>query len=232
MNDNNLNYNNANNTYRATTNLNTALENVNADNINSATEINVLGPEYSTGVINQTQYYGNGMINQEIGSYSNLASSVMPQQSVSMFESNNIKSNTDNSTSSGLDMFNSGQVNQINETINNDVNFSNNNQFITTPFNNNSSSSNSFLNNGINTQSMAGASAEIYMGEDAVTTRKKVVYEPVIDKKNRPSNSDNTSSIKDSLFVIVITLILIVFVFAMPYIYDFFREAWSAFINR
>lgn len=239
MNDSNLNYNNSDNTYRATTNFNTALENLNADNINSATEVNVLGPEYSNGMINYGNDYSTGMINQGMNVYNNVQNNDIGFQNSSVFmndntQVNNTQVNGDSFSAVGLGGFDSNQINQPQNmgVANND---NNNNQFINKPLSSNDiNNSNSFLGGSfINPQAITNSNADVYMGGDAITTtKKKVTYEPILETKKKPSDIVNTGSAKEGLVVIIISLVLIVFVFAMPYIYDFFREVWLSFVNR
>ncbi len=251
MNDNNLNYNNSdnNNVYRVTTNFNTALESLNSDNINSATSVNILGPEYSNGVINNSSFGNGGLsmqstVSSDNNTYQGQAPEIISnntyQQSVTLVDSNigqinnNFVASNSNFSSNNISV----ESNIFSNTIDNSQvggveNFSDSstNQFITVPYNNANNANSSFgLNGGIDSSRIANTSFDVYMGNDAVTTTKKVAYEPAVNNKKKPS-VDNTGSIKDSLFIIVITFILIGFVFAFPYIYDFLREAWSAFIN-
>lgn len=267
MNDSNLNYDNSGNGfYQATGNMNTAMESLSSSNINNATSVNVLGPEYSvgssydlnSGVNNFSQGALSGMDNFNQG-VSNNASGFAQNELISgnvgvpLIEENNFSQ----VTSSGMGGFaqsmsngfvqghvigsegftqsvdvNNLSVNQTGGDNNSYLNQDNlnqymgldNNQVDTNKFivNPNNSSGSSFLGGGaINPQAITNSDSSVYMGGDAITTTKKVKYQPILETNNKPSNNnDNNGSFKDTIVIIGITLVLLLCVWLIPVIYD------------
>lgn len=223
MDDSNLNNNidNSNNTYRATTNLNVALENLDADNINSATGINIQGTDYSDS---------GSYANQNLTTYSNLqGNDVNLQNSMTFVDANNVQTLKNNS----YEFVSNNNVGQENY-LHGEFDGTNGNKFINNSLNNDSVNTFIVGNNEINPQFITNNNADVYMGGDAVTAveKKKVVYEPILESKKKPIREQDSKMAKEGITVIIFALILVIFVLFLPDIYDFFREVKLAFVNR
>ena len=188
MNGNDLNNNNSSNIYRATGNLNTAIEDLNANNINSATEINIQGSDYSGGSSYNT-YQDMSFSNEQFGNINNQFGNINNQ-----FVNNSLGVEDEKRTNTFI-----GRSCEINPSV------------------------------------ITNSNADVYMGEDAIladNSKKNVTYEPIIDNKKKPVRDQDSKLAKEGMTVIIMALLLVAFVMAMPYIYDFIREARLAFINR
>lgn len=224
MNDNNLNFNNNgndnynNDTYRATTNLNVAMENPQAD-FNSATAINIQNDSNNFGM-NNGNLYNNGMNNNDL--YNN------GMNNGNLYNSG---TNGDNFPNNQFDSGNTFQDNNFstNNNINNGFGVENtyvaNNQVSDMAANamqmqgnmpNNMGGDFSAGNAGQSSFLPGGASQPI----DSATAN---MYAPTLEKNKKPKASLVVP--KELKAMIVIIIILIIVVFVMPYVYDILRES-------
>lgn len=178
MNDNDLRYEfdnndtNNDNTYRARTNLNTAIENPDV-NINSVMGVNIQNIDASNSQNNLEQSLINNDINTQV--YTN---------SQSFMNNNNVDLNINNK--------NQYQAQFIEDSVS---------------------------NNNIN-PNMSFDSYDDISSTDNLDSN--VRYEPTLKTKKKPSSEVVIAKEIKAMFVIV--LVLLLFIFVVPYIYDFFRE--------
>lgn len=199
MDDKNLNIEN-NNVYRAMPNMNTAIENPDVD-LTGVMDVNIKDVNNDFGVNNSNSQIniGNSIINHEIqmaNEYNN--QETMHQSNIymnSVDQSNNINNN-----------FNNNQVN-LEPVVNQNVSFMEDVDKKVDP-NLGVQENVNISNNNIVTQ----------VNESNV----KEVYKPTFKSKTKPKKGLVIP--KELVVLIVIVGILLLFLFVMPYIYEFFRN--------
>ena len=208
MNDNDLrngfdnNGSNNDNTYRATTNLNTAIENPNV-NINSVMGVNIQDVEMN----NSSNLNNSYEVNQNNPNY-NQSQNNLEQSFINNDINNQVYNNSQTFINNDTSSQNVGNINMNNS---NDGGYQA--QFIMGS--NPNSNSNSNLNSNMNF-----GSDDNYSSTDNGDANAK--YEPTLKTKKKPSSGIVISKEAKAMFVIV--LILSLFIFVLPNIYDFFRE--------
>ena len=191
MNDNDIRNNNDNNVYRATTNLNTAIENPNV-NINSATGINMVCANVYDNNFN--------IQDNEVGINN------VPIQQVDIM--NNVVNQDLNVNSSAI-------VN--NESVV-DYGYVNNNQFIPN-IDIIITMQQVDINNNIDNSNM-----------DTYQVDENAKYEPIMPTKKKPKRGSVLSNEVKAMMIIIFILLVVVYV--IPYIYDFFRGMDLVITNR
>lgn len=196
MNDNDLRNNNDNNVYRATTNLNTAIENPDV-NINSATGVNMVGANYYDNIVN----------NSNLGIDDSNTSNV---NDVNVY-------NQDFNTNTNVNL--NDNQNVVNDNINSNVGGITGNQFIPNA-------------DGSFNQVPIDVGNNIDNGNDnlAYQVDENVKYEPTMQTKKKPKRVSVLP--KEVKAMIIIIFILLIVVYVIPYIYDFFREMDLIITNR
>lgn len=208
MNDNSLgnSFDNGNvgndNTYRATTNLNMAIENPDV-NINSIMGVNI--KNINTNNSQSNVNYNQGQNNLEQGFINNDINTQVYNNSQNFINNSTFSQNIENVNNN---------TNQYQAQFNSSVDVNNNTnqyqaQFII------GATNNSNINTNMNFVSDYSSSSTD--NEDA-----NVRYEPTLKTKKKPSSWLEIAKEVKAMFVIVIILSL--FIFGMPYIYDFFRN--------
>lgn len=198
MNDNGLgnsfdNDNSSNNTYRASTNLNMAIENPDV-NINSIMGVNIQNIDTNNSQSNVN--YNQSSNNLEQGFINNDVNNQVYNNSQSFINDNSSYQTTENVNNNTVDM-------------NNNTNDQYQAQFIMGAGTNSNSNSNMNFVSEDN-------SSNIDNGDSNVR------YEPTLKTKKKPGSGVEVAKEVKAMFVIVIILSL--FIFGMPYIYDFFRN--------
>lgn len=172
---------NSDNTYHATTNLNTAIENPQI-NINSATGVNL--ESIDDGGYNQQLYNNSLELNQNLNVLENQV---------------DINQNFDNSK---VGNFNG------NNSLENDI-----------PDNNIEVSQMNFMSNSeeIKVDNSTKSSNDVQNIKN-----NKVNYEPTLKQKKKPGGGLVIS--KEVKAISFLAFILLLFIFVIPYVYDFFKE--------
>lgn len=209
MNDNNLNFNNNGNdnyngdTYRATTNLNVAIENPQAD-INSATGVNIQNADsnFVMNSIMNNNLDNNSMDNTNLYNNNSFADNQFSNSNA--FQDNSFGGN--NSLNTGLNS-NVGMENTyVADTQNN---YMPSNTGTTNFSNSGSEGQSSFLPGGAENQ--------------AVNNETASMYAPTLEQNKKPKTGFVVP--KELKAMIVIILILVIVVLVMPYVYDFLKES-------
>lgn len=213
MNDNKTNFEeNGKNVYRATSNLNTAIENPQI-NMNSAVGVNIKDVDSSNfandGTFSGEENYNmpNALDNNISNDFNNHDSNMVANNS--SFEESKMKDNDFNFQDNlGQNLSNNYTSPQIN-----------NSSFIKNDDSSSSVDSNTFRDN-FNTETN-------YV---ATSGNEHVVYEPTMkEKKKRSVSFTITRELKVILFII---FILLIFILVIPYIYDFFKELQLVITTR
>ena len=189
------NDNSSNNTYRASTNLNMAIENPDV-NINSIMGVNIQNVDTNNSQSNVN--YNQSSNNLEQGFINNDVNNQVYNNSQSFINNNNFSQNSEVINNNTVDM-------------NNNTNDQYQAQFIM----GDGTNLNSNVNSNINFVSEDNSSST-----DNVDSNVK--YKPTIEAKKKPGSGVEVAKEVKAMFVIVIILSL--FIFGMPYIYDFFRN--------
>lgn len=210
MNDNNLNFNNNGNdnyngdTYRATTNLNVAIENPQAD-INSATGVNIQNADSNfvmNSIMNSNNLNNNSMDSTNL--YNNSGFVDNQVSNVNSFQDNGFGVN--NSLNTGL---NSGVGMENTYVADNQSNYIPSNT----------------MSNDIGSSGNEGQSSFLPGGDisSSVNNETTSMYAPTLEQNKKPKTGFVVP--KELKAMIVIILILVIVVLVMPYVYDFLKES-------
>lgn len=199
MNDSNLRFetdNDNSNAYHATTNLNTAIENPQVS-INSAIGVNIQDLDNSNSFTND--YAGNQGFNNDVQLNQN-----------SDFINNQFINNNQNFSGSQK-LYSPGSDNEINVGGQSTVQ------------DNNTDSQYMFINNGNNLGSVSDVNATLNNEQsiESSSINNNVTYEPTLKQKKKPRGLMVSKELKVMIFIVAI---LLLFIFVVPYIYDFFKE--------
>jgi hypothetical protein len=188
---------NRDNTYHATSNLNTVIENPQV-NINNAMGMNIGNLNnndvrtLNNNIGNNTNIIGNQFVNYEVGNR------IVPNNNQGEHLSN-------------------GRDNYVNNIQGNNINLQN--EFIP-------NESTTFINSSVVGMSdVSNNNSSNFNNNDSLNRLDsiKTTYEPTFkSKKNKPSGGLAISGEVKTMVVII--LVLLLFIFAVPYVYDFFKE--------
>jgi len=203
MNDSDLRFDSGKkNAYRATSNLNTAMENPEV-NINSAVGVNiqdVTNNNYGSLENNAVNYsFEQNNLNNSFEVNNQISDQNSNFQSSSFYKNDNFNGNVDVSNNFVNDVADEG--NKSNTTNTNEfVNVNSPAQFVTT------------TNSNVN----------VDHSDVASMLKDKVIYEPTLKEKKKPKAKVEVS--KEFKVMLFISFILFIFILVVPYIYDFFKE--------
>ena len=226
MNDNDLkNSSTSNNVYKATTNLNTALENPQV-NINSAVGVNIQGIdnsynldqnrgyilpasdlnglEYNQNLVNNMDMQKSGVGNLS-GTPSFIGQAVSNTGNISNINTSSVFYNTVNGSLDNI----TNKTNNVQTQFSGDVNNASEMQFV----------SGASLVNGGDFTGVANIEGYEQINNN---NSNNINYEPTIAQKKKPS--EGLAVAKEVKAMALIIFILLIFIFVIPYIYDFFRE--------
>ena len=211
MNDNNLDNNSFDAPYRATKNLNTAME-APQFNVSDAYDVNIKNVNNNNFAVNNVS----DNINSTNPSYSecnNMINSVSNTSMVNSYNDMNNSSmiNTVNSANIANDSYNSSQ------DSNNSMNVGN--SFVNTDT---SLGSSSYDNTNIEDSTVTGSDV-------SYTPVGKTSYLPVGKTKKKPVQFTITPELK---FLVIIVGILLIFVFVMPNLYDIIEKVKLVIMSR
>ena len=209
MNVNDMNFGrNEKNTYRATSNLNTAIENPQINMI-SAVDVNIKNID-STNPIDDV--------------YSSILSSNSTfDENQNVEEDNNSVDNFYDSQTDSNKTFDFVNSNLEQNNYVNDVQSQNSSYFISPNLKFDSNSNlNSDSNLGVDNNSNTTFNSNTTSDYVAISGNEQVVYQPTSkDKKNHSVTIKINRELKVMIFIV---FILFIFILVIPYIYDFFKE--------
>lgn len=206
MNDSDLKFDSKkDNTYHATTNLNTAIENPQI-NMNSAMGVNIQNTEEDihSSFMNNTSDYDNNLVNN---SNYNTSQNVIDNN----INNYNVDQNQFNSSftlnNSQVDNSQAFSTNTISDGMTNGPDMDN-------------------INNSYQSQFIPNTNNDVSYGNETFSDDNKinrhVSYEPTLkEKKKRGSGFEVSKEFKVMLFIV---FILFLFILVIPYVYDFFKD--------
>lgn len=195
------------NTYRATSNLNTAIENPQI-NMNSAVDVNI---KNVNSVDNTNKIYSSNL--SDVGSFSNNQS----------FENKDFILNENSVSNQSFDVYSSNlDYNRSIDSFSDDSsNWSNNSQGVTEGLVD--SQTNNFQGDLTDNNSGSKFISDSFSSNSVVSKDDRVVYEPTMNEKKKHPNEKFKIS-QEFRVMIFIVFILFIFILVVPYIYDFFKD--------
>ena len=208
---------NEKNTYRAVSNLNTAIENpqINMNsvvgvNIKSVDSTNPINDVYSSNLKLDSTNPINGVYSSNLQTNDSYHSFQMNEMIESDQQHQQLQGNLEN----GMLVNNNDSLNEVQKQFNSETSQFNS-TFIPTDFNTESGLSSE---SSLNSESMV----DIDSSYVATSFNEQVNYEPVMQEmKKKGVTFKVTREFKVMLFIV---FILFIFILVVPYIYDFFKE--------